>query len=66
LQLEERKKNNEALRFSLTGTEQTEEEERFSALLAKIAAEHNIESVTAIALSCEWEKIHLHMLRAVR
>ncbi|ORY92793.1 NADP-dependent oxidoreductase domain-containing protein, partial [Leucosporidium creatinivorum] len=52
-QLEERKKNNEALRFSFAGPEQTEEEERFSALLAKIAAEHNIESVTAVALACE-------------
>ncbi|ORY92761.1 NADP-dependent oxidoreductase domain-containing protein [Leucosporidium creatinivorum] len=50
-QLEERKKNGERFRTLRGGPEQTDEEERFSTLLSKIAAEHNIESVTAIALA---------------
>lgn len=58
-QLEERKKNGERLRTLRGGPEQTEEEERFSTLLSKIAAEHNIESVTAIALACAFRLIQL-------
>ncbi|KAJ5171100.1 Aryl-alcohol dehydrogenase (AAD) [Penicillium coprophilum] len=49
-QLEERKKNGEGLR-SVMGSEQTEEERRISEALAVVAAEHGIESVTAIALA---------------
>jgi aryl-alcohol dehydrogenase-like predicted oxidoreductase len=49
-QLEERKANGEGLRTSM-GTEQTEGERRMSEALATVAAEHGIESVTAIALA---------------
>ncbi|ORY92787.1 NADP-dependent oxidoreductase domain-containing protein [Leucosporidium creatinivorum] len=49
-QLEERKKKGEGLR-SMFGGDQTEEEERFSTILSKIAEEHKIESVTAVALA---------------
>jgi len=48
--LEERKKKGEGLR-SLTGPGQSEDEERMSEALSKVASEHNIESVTAIALA---------------
>ena len=48
--LEEHKKAGEGLR-SLLGHGQTEEEVRMSEALAKAAAEHGIESVTAIALA---------------
>lgn len=34
-------------------SEQTEEEEKFSAVLYEIAQEHGVESVTTIALACE-------------
>lgn len=49
-QLEERKKKGEGLR-SMMGNGQTEEERVISEALAKVAAEHGIESVTAIALA---------------
>ncbi|KAJ5791008.1 uncharacterized protein N7518_008019 [Penicillium psychrosexuale] len=49
-QLEERKKAGEGLR-SMMGGEQTEEEKHISEALAVVAAEHGIESVTAIALA---------------
>ena len=49
-QLEERKKAGEGLR-STVGGEQTEEEKHISEALAVVAAEHGIESVTAIALA---------------
>lgn len=49
-QLEERKKAGEGLR-SAFGSEQTEDERKVSEALAKVAAEHGIESVTAIALA---------------
>lgn len=49
-QLEERKKNNENLR-SLTGPGQTENEEKISAALEKVANAHGIESPTAVALA---------------
>ena len=48
--LEERKANNEALR-NFFGTGQTENEVKMSEALEIVAAEHGIESVTAIALA---------------
>ncbi|KAK1762023.1 putative aryl-alcohol dehydrogenase AAD14 [Phialemonium atrogriseum] len=48
--LEERKKRGEGLRSMMGGT-QTEGEVKVSEALAKVAAEHGIESVTAIALA---------------
>ncbi|OBT77098.1 hypothetical protein VF21_02914 [Pseudogymnoascus sp. 05NY08] len=49
--LEERKKAGEGLRSLLGSGEQTEEEVKMSEALAKVAAEHGIESVTAVALA---------------
>lgn len=49
-QLEARKAAGEGLR-SVMGADQTEDERRISEALAKVAAEHGIESVTAIALA---------------
>lgn len=48
--LEERKQSGEGLR-KLMGSEQGEDEVRMSEALAKVASEHGIESVTAIALA---------------
>ncbi|KAG2177454.1 hypothetical protein INT44_007965 [Umbelopsis vinacea] len=48
--VEERKKNGEGLR-SFFGAEQTEAEIKMSEALEKVAAEHNIKSITAIALA---------------
>lgn len=48
--LEERKKKGEGLRKLTTG-EQSEQEVRMSEALAKVASEHGIESVTAIAIA---------------
>ncbi|KPM45647.1 putative aryl-alcohol dehydrogenase AAD14 [Neonectria ditissima] len=48
--LEERKKSGEGLR-SMQGAGQTEQEAKTSEALAKVASEHGIESVTAIALA---------------
>jgi aryl-alcohol dehydrogenase-like predicted oxidoreductase len=48
--LEERKKRGEGLR-SLRGPDQTKDEAKMSEALAKVASEHGIESVTAIALA---------------
>lgn len=48
--IEERRKTGEPLR-NLRGEGQSEEEVRMSDALAKVAAEHDIESVTAIALA---------------
>jgi len=48
--LEERKRTGEGLR-SLRGAEQTEDQVRMSEALEKVASEHGIESVTAIALA---------------
>ncbi|KAI0197838.1 aryl-alcohol dehydrogenase [Astrocystis sublimbata] len=52
-EVEERKKNNESLRRSVHGAdvEQTEQEVKVSAALAKVAEEHSIKSVTAVALA---------------
>lgn len=49
-QLEEREKSGEGLRSS-RGDKQTEDEFKISQALAKVAAEHNTESVTAIAIA---------------
>lgn len=49
-QLEERKKAGEGLR-NMLGSEQSGEERRMSEALAVVAAEHGIESVTAVALA---------------
>jgi aryl-alcohol dehydrogenase-like predicted oxidoreductase len=48
--VEERKKKGESLR-SMGPADQTEDEIRMSEALAKVAAEHGIESVTAIAIA---------------
>lgn len=48
--LEERKQNGETLR-SIHGTEQSEDEAKISEALCNVAAEHGIESPTAIALA---------------
>ncbi|KKP01895.1 aryl-alcohol dehydrogenase [Trichoderma harzianum] len=48
--LEERAKRGEGLR-STRGNEQTEDERKFSEALEKVAGEHGIESITAIALA---------------
>ncbi|PKY01457.1 putative aryl-alcohol dehydrogenase Aad14 [Aspergillus campestris IBT 28561] len=48
--LEERKKQGEGLRMAF-GTDQTEDEVRMSEALLKVAEEHGIESVTAVALA---------------
>ena len=49
-QIEERKKQGEGLR-SFAGPDQTPTEEKISAVLEKIAGEHGIESLTAVALA---------------
>lgn len=49
--IEERKKNNEGLRSMMGSGEQNEQEVKMSAALEKVAGEHGIESVTAIALA---------------
>lgn len=49
--LEERKKNGETLRGLTAAPTQTADEEKISEALAKVASEHGIESVTAIALA---------------
>jgi aryl-alcohol dehydrogenase-like predicted oxidoreductase len=49
--LEERKRKGEGLRSMIGPGEQTEDELKMSEALAKVAAEHGIESVTAIALA---------------
>lgn len=48
--IEERKKKGEGLR-SMLGSGQSEEEAKMSEALAKVASEHGIESVTAIAIA---------------
>ena len=55
-QLEERKKNNEGLR-SMLGGEQTEQEEKISAALEKVANEHGLDSPTTIALAYVMAKV---------
>ena len=53
--IEERKKKGESLR-SLSGGDQTGNEEKTSAALEKVAKEHGIESLTAIALAYVMQK----------
>ncbi|RDW90810.1 aldo/keto reductase [Aspergillus mulundensis] len=55
--LEERRKNGEGLRNVLGSGEQTPDEEKMSEALAKVAAEHGIESVTAVALAYVLQKV---------
>ncbi|KAL4903651.1 hypothetical protein BDW74DRAFT_37241 [Aspergillus multicolor] len=55
--LEERRKNGEKLRHLLGSGEQTPDEEKMSEALAKVAAEHEIESVTAVALAYVLQKV---------
>jgi aryl-alcohol dehydrogenase-like predicted oxidoreductase len=47
--MEERKKNNEGLRSMMGNPDQTEQEIKMSEALEKVAGEHGIESVTAVA-----------------
>lgn len=49
--IEERKQKGEALRHGITGPEQSDGEKKISEALGKVAAEHGIKSVTAIALA---------------
>lgn len=49
--MDERKKNNEGLRSLMGSGEQTEQEIKMSEALGKVAGEHGIESVTAVALA---------------
>ncbi|EHK24015.1 uncharacterized protein TRIVIDRAFT_45299 [Trichoderma virens Gv29-8] len=49
--LEQRKQQGETLRGLAAAPEQTADEEKISEALAKVASEHGIESVTAIALA---------------
>ncbi|KAL4935436.1 hypothetical protein BDV06DRAFT_234317 [Aspergillus oleicola] len=55
--LESRRQNGEGLRTMLGGPEQTSDEVKVSEALAKVAAEHGIESVTAIALAYVLQKV---------
>ncbi|KAJ9109324.1 putative aryl-alcohol dehydrogenase aad14 [Naganishia friedmannii] len=55
-QLEERRKQGEGLRTMFGGQELSEDEAKYSEVLAKIAEEHQIESVTTIALAYILEK----------
>lgn len=50
-QIEERKKNNEGMRSMMGSGDQTEQEEKMSAALEKVANEHGLESPTAVALA---------------
>ena len=49
--MDERKKAGESIRTLMGGPEQTEDEVKISEALSKVAAEHGIESVTAVALA---------------
>lgn len=49
--MEERQKNKEGLRSIMGAGEQTEDEVKISEALSKVASEHGIESVTAVALA---------------
>ncbi|KAF2427693.1 aryl-alcohol dehydrogenase AAD14 [Tothia fuscella] len=54
--IEARKKQNEGLRSIMGSGEQTEDEEKMSAALEKVASEHGVESVTTIALAYVMQK----------
>lgn len=49
--MEERKKNKEGLRSMMGSQGQSEDDVKMSEALSKVAAEHGIESVTAVALA---------------
>ncbi|CEL01435.1 Putative Aad14p [Aspergillus calidoustus] len=55
--MEERRKKGEGLRAMLGAGEQTPDEVKMSEALTKVAAEHGIESVTAIALAYVLQKV---------
>ncbi|KAL4777865.1 NADP-dependent oxidoreductase domain-containing protein [Aspergillus nidulans var. acristatus] len=55
--LEERRKAGEGLRSLLGPREQTPDEAKMSEALGKVAAEHGIESVTAVALAYVLQKV---------
>jgi aryl-alcohol dehydrogenase-like predicted oxidoreductase len=55
--IEERKKKGEGLRSMFAG-EQSEEEAKISEALAKVASEHGIQSITAIAIAYVMAKAH--------
>ncbi|KAL4807067.1 NADP-dependent oxidoreductase domain-containing protein [Aspergillus unguis] len=55
--LEERRQNGERIRTLLGPPEQTPDEVKMSDALAKVAAEHGIESVTAVALAYVLQKV---------
>ncbi|KAJ0417103.1 NADP-dependent oxidoreductase domain-containing protein [Aspergillus carlsbadensis] len=55
--MEERRKKGEGLRSMIGTGEQTPDEVKMSEALAKVAAEHGIESVTAIALAYVLQKV---------
>ncbi|KAL5336211.1 NADP-dependent oxidoreductase domain-containing protein [Aspergillus crustosus] len=55
--MEERRKAGEGLRSMLGSGEQTPEEGKISEALGKVAAEHGIESVTAVALAYVLQKV---------
>lgn len=54
--LEERKKQGEKIRTLVAGEEQTELEVKYSEVLSKIADEHQVDSVTVIALAYVLQK----------
>lgn len=54
--MDERKKNKEGLRSMMGNGEQTEDEVKISEALSKVASEHGIESVTAVALAYVMQK----------
>ncbi|KAI5451881.1 putative aryl-alcohol dehydrogenase aad14 [Naganishia albida] len=55
-QLEERKKQGEKLRTFVGGEEQTEQEAKYSEVLSAIADEHQVDSVTTIAIAYVMQK----------
>ncbi|KAL2831944.1 NADP-dependent oxidoreductase domain-containing protein [Aspergillus pseudoustus] len=55
--VEERRKKGEGLRSMIGTGEQTPDEVKMSEALAKVAAEHGIESVTAVALAYVLQKV---------
>jgi predicted oxidoreductase len=55
-QIEAKKQAGEGLRTIFGGEEQTDEEKKISAALEKVAAEHGTESITAIAIACEFTR----------
>ena len=55
-QLEERKKQGEGLRKMMGAVDQTPQQEKVSAALEKVAGEHEIDSLSAIALAYVMQK----------